>query len=86
VARAPETSGHPADTSLATRPTDVNTVYGGSGADDIATYEGNATVYGDDTINARDGEVDTLDCGAGADKYVADAFDEVIVNCETSVG
>jgi Ca2+-binding RTX toxin-like protein len=83
---------------LATRPTDVNTVYGGYGADDIATYEDNATVYGgygvdkiaahdgDDTMNARDGEMDTLDCGAGADKYVADAFDEVNVNRETSVG
>ncbi len=39
--------------------------------------------YGNDTIEAADGEVDSIDCGAGTDKVVADAADVVAPNCET---
>jgi hypothetical protein len=53
-----------------------DTVDGGAGADDIATGGG------DDRIAARDGSVDTIDCGAGDDRADADAFD-VVKNCET---
>jgi Ca2+-binding RTX toxin-like protein len=38
--------------------------------------------WGNDTINARDGEVDSVDCGPGADTAVVDAAD-VVTNCET---
>lgn len=39
--------------------------------------------YGNDTVNAADGEVDSIDCGAGTDKVVADPADVVAPNCET---
>jgi Ca2+-binding RTX toxin-like protein len=37
---------------------------------------------GDDTIDVRDGEVDTVGCGIGNDKVVADAGDSVAPDCE----
>jgi hypothetical protein len=49
---------------------------GGPRADSLA---GGA---GEDTILARDGVADTVDCGAGADTVVADAVD-VLSGCET---
>lgn len=39
--------------------------------------------YGSDTIQARDGEVDSITCGAGADRAVVDANDVVAPDCET---
>jgi Ca2+-binding RTX toxin-like protein len=39
--------------------------------------------YGNDIVNARDGEVDSIDCGVGTDKVIADADDVVNANCET---
>jgi hypothetical protein len=39
--------------------------------------------YGNDTIDARDGEVDSIDCGAGTDTVLADADDVVAPDCET---
>ncbi len=39
--------------------------------------------YGNDTVNAADGEVDSIDCGAGTDAVVADPADVVAPNCET---
>ncbi len=50
-------------------------ITGGAGADKI---DGGA---GSDTIFAADGERDTIDCGPGRDRVVADSFDKV-VNCE----
>lgn len=38
-------------------------------------------LFGNDTIQARDGERDTIDCGVGTDRVVADAID-VLSNCE----
>lgn len=38
--------------------------------------------YGNDTIDARDGEVDSVTCGAGADRVLADAADVVAADCE----
>lgn len=38
--------------------------------------------YGNDVIEARDGERDSIDCGNGNDRVVADAID-VLANCET---
>jgi hypothetical protein len=37
--------------------------------------------FGSDTVNARDGEADVIDCGPGEDKAVVDAVDTV-QNCE----
>ena len=33
-------------------------------------------------IDARDGAQDTIDCGAGADRVIADAADVIAANCE----
>jgi Ca2+-binding RTX toxin-like protein len=38
--------------------------------------------FGNDVINARDGEQDTIDCGVGEDRAVVDTID-VVSNCET---
>jgi hypothetical protein len=37
--------------------------------------------FGNDVINARDGEQDTIDCGVGQDRATVDAID-VVANCE----
>jgi hypothetical protein len=37
---------------------------------------------GNDTISARDGTRDTIDCGGGRDKVTADRTDKVSSNCE----
>ena len=41
--------------------------------------------YGNDTVEARDGEIDSITCGAGADTVNADAADVVAPDCETVV-
>lgn len=41
--------------------------------------------YGNDTVEARDGELDSITCGAGADTVNADAADVVAPDCETVV-
>lgn len=38
--------------------------------------------YGNDTIDARDGETDSVTCGAGEDTVRADAIDTVASDCE----
>ena len=38
--------------------------------------------FGNDVVNARDGEADTIDCGVGQDRAIVDAID-VVANCET---
>ena len=70
-----------------------DTVTGGPGRD---TIYGDATSshcswysckipFGNDTINARDGEQDNIDCGIGTDTAVVDPID-VVANCETVQG
>jgi len=49
----------------------------GSDSEDLIS-----TGTGDDTVMARDGAFDLVDCGDGVDHAVADAIDRV-VNCET---
>ena len=39
--------------------------------------------YGNDTIEARDGEPDTITCGIGTDVVTADPADTVAADCET---
>jgi Ca2+-binding RTX toxin-like protein len=70
-----------------------DTVTGGPGQDTIygdatasrCTYYSCKIAYGNDVINARDGEVDNIDCGIGEDKAIVDAID-VVTNCETVEG
>ena len=38
--------------------------------------------YGNDVVYARDGEADSITCGAGADRVIADAQDVVAPDCE----
>ena len=38
--------------------------------------------YGNDTIDARDGEVDSVTCGAGTDRVKADSADVIAPDCE----
>lgn len=60
-----------------------DTLEGGPG-DDVLTGDGGPGLPGADTITARDGERDAIDCGAGAptDTVVADRID-AIEQCET---
>jgi Ca2+-binding RTX toxin-like protein len=70
-----------------------DTVTGGPGRDTIygdatasrCTYYSCKIPFGNDVINARDGEADNVDCGIGQDKAVVDAVDTV-ANCETVEG
>jgi Ca2+-binding RTX toxin-like protein len=70
-----------------------DTVTGGPGRD---TIYGDATSshcswysckipFGNDTIQARDGEQDNIDCGIGTDTAIVDSAD-VVANCETVDG
>ena len=71
--------------SPATRATTVirggagdDNLLGGAGNDRITGGPGQDQVYGGngkDIINVRDGEVDTVHCGAGRDRVIADADD-----------
>ena len=50
---------------------------GGAGNDVMRSFEG------DDTIFARDGFADRVDCGPGNDAAIVDTLDQVSPNCET---
>lgn len=67
--------GGPAADALVAGPGD-DVVDGGGGPDVVELGEG------DDTARTRDGLVDLVRCGPGADSVVADAMDE-LVGCET---
>ena len=68
-----------------------DTLTGGPGRDSIAGDHpsGECGLYwcklpaGNDTIDARDGERDSVTCGAGADTVTADPEDAVAPDCET---
>ena len=54
-----------------------DTVTGGAGRDKLLGDGGTIYAGGADTLLARDGEADTLDCGGGADSAVVDGADVV---------
>ena len=88
----PDTIDGGAGDDLLTAGFDHDTVTGGPGrdaiyADSTASYCGIFTCtvpFGNDTVNARDGEPDQIDCSVGTDRAVTDTIDTV-ANCETSV-
>jgi Ca2+-binding RTX toxin-like protein len=60
-------------------------IFGGDGNDTLDGGGGSDVISGqagDDTIGARDGAVDGVLCGAGADSVTADRFDLVDRGCE----
>lgn len=69
-----------------------DTLTGGPGKDIIfgdetdtscnASFPESCVRFGNDVIQARDGEVDQIDCGPGSDRAVVDAADVVAANCE----
>jgi WD40 repeat protein/hemolysin type calcium-binding protein len=74
-----------------------DTLIGGAGDDDLEGGDGNDIIDGgsgvdkvtagdgSDTIRASDGAVDSIDCGDGKDRVVADAFDKIGRDCEQVV-
>ena len=68
-----------------------DTIVGGPGPDTITGDRASGECgiyycklpYGNDTIDARDGERDSVNCGVGADTVHADAVDTVAPDCET---
>lgn len=73
----------PADLVL-TGNAQANTLRGGTGDDLIDGLGGNDTLAGgagDDGIQARDGAIDTVACGAGSDSAVVDLVD-LVSGCE----
>ncbi|MBJ7331788.1 MAG: PASTA domain-containing protein [Solirubrobacteraceae bacterium] len=66
-----------------------DTITGGAGRDTInADASGGCDIFvcnapvGNDTVNARDGAADSIDCGVGTDRAIVDSIDTV-ANCET---
>src|SRR4051812_46559666 len=67
-----------------------DTITGGPGKDTISAALAGGDCgpswckypYGNDTIDARDGEVDSVTCGAGTDRVLADPADVVATDCE----
>ncbi|HEY4097721.1 MAG TPA: hypothetical protein VGM33_19515 [Baekduia sp.] len=67
-----------------------DTITGGPGRDTIAADRAGGDCgplwctypYGNDTVQARDGEADSITCGAGTDRVVADPVDVVAPDCE----
>ena len=70
-----------------------DTITGGPGKDTIYADVSSTTCnyiqcrlpQGNDTIEARDGEADQIDCGVGNDTAYVDAIDTVGTSCETVV-
>jgi Ca2+-binding RTX toxin-like protein len=67
-----------------------DTIVGGPGRDNISADLAGGDCgplwckypYGNDVVEARDGEQDSIACGAGEDKVIADAIDTIAADCE----
>jgi Ca2+-binding RTX toxin-like protein len=58
-----------------------DTIYGDRTGEQCGIFESCVVPFGNDVIDARDGEADTIDCGPGEDRAVVDATD-VVSGCE----
>jgi hypothetical protein len=66
-------------------------IVGGPGQDTVNTEAGPNScnflvcrgLFGNDWVDVRDGEKDSVTCGPGADTVVADPVDEIAADCET---
>jgi hypothetical protein len=63
---------------------DIDTIYGGNGADDIKAGGGDdlIDVYGDHAATPGSSIDDVVNCGPGADTVFADPSDVIAANCE----
>ncbi|HTE64112.1 MAG TPA: calcium-binding protein [Solirubrobacteraceae bacterium] len=61
-----------------------DTIFGDS-TTDTCNFLSCKIPFGNDVIYARDGQVDSIDCGPGEDRAVVDAID-VVANCENVEG
>jgi hypothetical protein len=57
----------------------AETITGGS------DYQVISGTPGDDTIDARNGHPDTIDCGAGNDTVTVDRSEDGVFDCETVI-
>jgi Ca2+-binding RTX toxin-like protein len=57
-------------------------IYGDSTASQCGYLQSCTVPFGNDTIYARDGEADQIDCGVGEDTVIADPADTIAPNCE----
>ena len=58
-------------------------IHGDQTSGNCGGYGQDCTIpFGNDTIHARDGEADQIDCGAGTDTAIVDAKDTVADDCE----
>ena len=61
-------------------------IAGGPGANQINMVDGvEQGSPGDDVINARNGELDEIDCGAGNDTVYVDRAEDGVIDCENVV-
>ncbi len=59
-----------------------DTIIGDRSASQCGLFESCSLPQGNDVIDVRDGEADTVSCGVGADRVLADAADTVAADCE----
>jgi Ca2+-binding RTX toxin-like protein len=59
-----------------------DTIFGDKSGSDCGLFESCSVPVGNDTIDARDGEADSVSCGVGTDRVLADAADTVAGDCE----
>jgi Ca2+-binding RTX toxin-like protein len=60
-----------------------DTIIGDKSGSECGLFESCAYPLGNDNIDARDGAADSVTCGVGTDKVLADAADTVAGDCET---
>ncbi len=60
-----------------------DTIVGDKSGGNCGLFESCSMPIGNDVIDARDGEADSVICGVGTDKVLADAADTIAPDCET---
>ncbi|MEK6276777.1 MAG: hypothetical protein AABM29_02035, partial [Actinomycetota bacterium] len=59
-------------------------ISGGAGSDEFNEIDGEAVGGGgNDTIVARDGTEDAINCGPGEDVAIVDSTEDGVIDCET---